>query len=72
MKLSEILLTIAFFPAGAAFIAWLLVEAAFAWRLVWPRLFTCGRLNSDGWMAVAMLATLALAVLGATLRHFGA
>jgi hypothetical protein len=72
MKPSEILLALAFIPAGVAFIAWFLVEAAFTWRLVWPRLFTYGRLNSDGWMAVAGLASLALAVLGATLRHFGA
>ena len=72
MKPSEILLTLAFIPAGAAF-AWLLVEAAFiAWTLVWPRLFTYGRLNFNGWMAIAGLATLALAVLGAALRHFGA
>jgi hypothetical protein len=72
MKPSEILLTLAFFPAGAAF-GWLLAEAAFiVWALVWPRLFTYGRLNFNGWMAIAALASLALAVLGATLRHFGA
>jgi hypothetical protein len=72
MKLSEALFALAFFPVGVAF-GWLLAEAAFiAWALVWPRLFTYGRLNFNGWMAIAGLASLALAVLGATLRHFGA
>jgi hypothetical protein len=72
VKPSEILLTLAFIPAGATF-AWLLVEAAFiVWTLVWPRLFTYGRLNFNGWMVVAMLASLVIAAIAATLRHFGA
>jgi hypothetical protein len=72
MKPSEVLIALAFVPAGAA-IGWLLVEAAFAmWTLIWPRLFTYGRLNFNGWMAVAMLASFVLTVLALTLRHFGA
>ncbi len=72
MKPSEVLIALAFVPAGAA-LAWLLVEAVFAmWTLIWPRLFTYGRLNSDGRMAVAMLASIVLIVLAFTLRHFGA
>jgi len=72
MKPSEVLFTLAFVFAGAA-LAWLLVEAAFtAWTLVWPRLFTYGRLNLNGWMAAAMLASLVIAAIAATLQHFGA
>jgi hypothetical protein len=72
MKLSEVLIALAFVPAGAA-LAWLLVEVAIImWTLIWPRLFTYGRLNVNGWMAVAGLASIALIVLAFTLRHFGA
>jgi len=72
MKPSEVLIALAFVPAGAA-LAWLLVEAVFAmWTLIWPRLFTYGRLNFNGWMVVAMLASLVNAAIAATLRHFGA
>ncbi len=72
MKPSEVLIALAFVPAGAA-IGWLLVEAAFImWTLVWSRLFTYGRLNFNGWMVVAMLASLVIAAIAATLRHFGA
>jgi len=72
MKPSEFLIALAFVPAGAA-LAWILVEAAFImWTLVWPRLFTYGRLNFNGWMVVAMLASLVIAAIAATLRHFGA
>ena len=72
MKPSEFLIALTLVPAGAA-IGWLLVEAAIImWTLVWPRLFTYGRLNFDGWMAVAMLAGVVLIVLAFTLRHFGA
>ncbi len=45
MKPSEVLIALAIVPAGAA-LAWLLVEAAIImWTLIWPRLFTYGRLN---------------------------
>ena len=72
MKPSEVLIALAFVPAGVA-LAWLLVEAAFAMcTLIWPRLFTYGRLNFNGWMVVAMLASLVIAAIAATLRHFGA
>ena len=72
MKPSEFLIALAFVPAGAA-LAWILVEAAFImWTLIWPRLFTYGRLNFNGWMVVAMLASLVIAAIAATLRHFGA
>jgi hypothetical protein len=72
MKPSEVLIALAFVPAGAA-LAWLLVEVAIImWTLIWPRLFTYGRLNVNGWMAVAGLASIALIVLAFTLRHFGA
>jgi hypothetical protein len=72
MKPSEVLIALAFVPAGAA-IGWLLVEAAIImWTLIWPRLFTYGRLNFNGWMAVAGLASLVIAAIAATLRHFGA
>lgn len=72
MKPSDVLITLAFVPAGAA-LAWLLVEAAFImWKIFWPRLFTYGRLNFNGWMAVAGLFSFVLAALAATLRHFGA
>jgi hypothetical protein len=50
-----------------------LVEVAIImWTLIWPRLFTYGRLNVNGWMAVAGLASVVLIVLAFTLRHFGA
>jgi hypothetical protein len=42
------------------------------WTLILPRLFTYGRLNFNGWMVVAMLASLVIAAIAATLRHFGA
>jgi hypothetical protein len=72
MKPSEVLIALALVPAGAA-LAWLLVEAAIImWTLIWPRLFTYGRLNFNGWMVVAMLASLVIAAIAATLRHFGA
>jgi hypothetical protein len=72
MKPSEVLIALAIVPAGAA-LAWLLVEAAIImWTLIWPRLFTYGRLNFNGWMVVAMLASLVIAAIAATLRHFGA
>jgi hypothetical protein len=72
MKPSEFLFALAFVPAGAA-LAWLLVEAAFiAWQLIWPRLFTYNRLNFNGWMVVAGLASLVIAAIADTLRHFGA
>ena len=72
MKPSEVLIALAFVPAGAA-LAWLLVEVAIImWTLIWPRLFTYGRLNVNGWMVVAMLASLVIAAIAATLRHFGA
>jgi len=72
MKPSEVLIALAFVPAGVA-LAWLLVEAAIImWTLIWPRLFTYGRLNFNGWMVVAMLASLVNAAIAATLRHFGA
>ena len=73
MKPSEFLIALAFVPAGAA-LAWLLLtEFAFAmWTLIWPRLFTYGRLNFNGWLVVAMLASLVIAAIAATLRHFGA
>jgi hypothetical protein len=72
MKPSEVLIALAIVPAGAA-LAWLLVEAAIImWTLIWPRLFTYGRLNFNGWMVVAMLASLVNAAIAATLRHFGA
>ena len=72
MKPSEVLIALAFVPAGAA-LAWLLVEVAIImWTLIWPRLFTYGRLNFNGWMVVAMLASLVIAAIAATLRHFGA
>jgi hypothetical protein len=72
MKPSEFLIALTLVPAGAA-IGWLLVEAAIImWTLVWSRLFTYGRLNFNGWMVVAMLASLVIAAIAATLRHFGA
>ena len=73
MKPSEFLIALTLVPAGAA-IGWLLLtEALFAmWTLIWPRLFTYGRLNFNGWMVVAMLASLVIAAIAATLRHFGA
>jgi hypothetical protein len=72
MKPSEVLIALAFVPAGVA-LAWLLVEAAIImWTLIWPRLFTYGRLNFNGWLVVAMLASLVIAAIAATLRHFGA
>jgi hypothetical protein len=73
MKPSEFLIALAFVPAGAALVWLLLTEFSFAmWTLVWPRLFTYGRLNVNGWMAVAGLASVVLIVLAFTLRHFGA
>jgi hypothetical protein len=72
MKPSEVLIALAFVPAGAA-LAWLLVESAFTMRtLIWPRLFTYGRLTFNGWMVVAGLASLVIAAIAAALRHFGA
>jgi hypothetical protein len=73
MKPSEFLIALALVPAGAALAWWLLTEAVFAmWTLIWPRLFTYGRLNFNGWMAVAGLASVVLIVLAFTLRHLGA
>jgi len=73
MKPSEVLIALAIVPAGAALTWLLLTEALFAmWTLIWPRLFTYGRLNFNGWMVVAMLASLVNAAIAATLRHFGA
>jgi hypothetical protein len=72
MKPSEVLIALAFVPAGAA-IAWLLVEALLAmWTLILPRLFTYGRLNFNGWMVVTGLVGLAGVAIIAALRHFGA
>jgi hypothetical protein len=76
MKPSEALIALAFVPAGAALAWWLLTEALFAlWTLIWPRLFTYGRVNFNDWMVwmvVTGLVGLAGVAIIAALRHFGA
>ena len=69
MKPSEVLIAVALVPPALIILSSLVKLIVEGWPLLVSALSTR---NRDVWMVVAMLASLVIAAIAATLRHFGA
>lgn len=69
MKPSEVLIAVALVPPALIILSSLFKLIVEGWPLLVSALSTR---NRDDWMVVATLASLVIAAIAATLRHFGA